>query len=247
MDSNPFETYCAAVCVMVRWKAYHAAITDELTGHMEDHADYLIAKGVAPDEAAAHAVAAMGDPYELGKELDRQHSPWCAWLTVLFTALSAILLLTALTLFLFTMHFGRPRLAPFADAAELLRQEERGSTVLATGKAVGGGTIGAYTFSGTGAAAISIKPWDATAYRLDLMLPSHTPWLWLDSLDPSLLPSSLDDIRCEEISHQTIWKRGLFRRFTSVSFPVEPPFQRSYTVEIGSLSYTVTLEEVAAP
>ena len=56
MVFNAFDTYCSAVCVMVRWKRYHVPITAELTNHMEDHADYLIAKGMEPTVAAAHAV-----------------------------------------------------------------------------------------------------------------------------------------------------------------------------------------------
>lgn len=77
MDTiSPFEAFCQAVCRHIRYLPAHRAVSDELTGHMEDHARRLTEQGTAPEEAAAQAVAAMGDPEEIGAALDRQYRPW---------------------------------------------------------------------------------------------------------------------------------------------------------------------------
>ncbi len=50
-------------------------VSAELTAHLEDHAAALEARGLSPEEAAAQAVTAMGEPEELGRQLDRAHPP----------------------------------------------------------------------------------------------------------------------------------------------------------------------------
>ena len=74
-SADPFETFCAAVCAKVRWPFARWDITQELTDHLRDHAASLEEKGLSPEEAQSQAVAAMGDPAELGRALDRVHSP----------------------------------------------------------------------------------------------------------------------------------------------------------------------------
>ena len=64
-SADPFETFCAAVCAKVRWPFARWDITQELTGHLQDHAASLEEKGLSPEEAQSQAVAAMGDPAEL--------------------------------------------------------------------------------------------------------------------------------------------------------------------------------------
>ena len=74
MPTIRFDTFCAQVCSAIRWKPARKLAQAELTAHLEDHAQALAAKGLAPDLAAERAVAAMGDPYELGHALDKaQH------------------------------------------------------------------------------------------------------------------------------------------------------------------------------
>ena len=50
-------------------------VSAELTAHLEDHAAALEARGLSSEEAAAQAVTAMGEPEELGRQLDRAHPP----------------------------------------------------------------------------------------------------------------------------------------------------------------------------
>lgn len=91
-----FSELCAAVCAQVRFSADHPAIRRELTAHLEDHAGALMDRGAGPDEAASAAVAAMGDPEELGRALDRLHSPWLGVLQQLVLAAGCILVALSL-------------------------------------------------------------------------------------------------------------------------------------------------------
>ena len=79
MASPQFNEFCGRVCRRVRFRPDRAAITAELTAHLEDHMDALVARGFPPETAARQAVAAMGDPEEIGKELDKSHSPLLGW------------------------------------------------------------------------------------------------------------------------------------------------------------------------
>ena len=95
-----FNDFCGRVCGRVRFSPDHEAITQELTAHLEDHMDALVARGFPPETAAQQAVAAMGDPEEIGRELDKSHSPLLGWFQIWFRA--AVWGLAALVL-LFTL------------------------------------------------------------------------------------------------------------------------------------------------
>ena len=86
MPTSPFDTFCHQVCSFVRFWPDHAAITAELTAHLEDCRDALLERNTAlsPEEAVARAVAAMGDPEALGRELDKSHNPLPGWFQILF-------------------------------------------------------------------------------------------------------------------------------------------------------------------
>ena len=77
---TPFTDFCNAVCAQVRFRPDRAAIQAELLDHLQDHADALKERGVPILDAREEAVAAMGDPVELGKALDKLHSPLAGWL-----------------------------------------------------------------------------------------------------------------------------------------------------------------------
>ena len=95
-----FNEFCAQVCLMIRWKAARGPVADELAAHLEDHAAALEARGLDPETAAQQAVAAMGDPEALGRQLNRAHPPLLCFsvlvtniiLTLLFIAFSFALI-----------------------------------------------------------------------------------------------------------------------------------------------------------
>ena len=52
------------------------AIRAELAGHIEDHMEGLIELGYEPELAEQRTLAAMGDPKEVGRELNKQYTGW---------------------------------------------------------------------------------------------------------------------------------------------------------------------------
>lgn len=55
-------------------------LRNELAGHIEDHAEALVEHGYTEEDAAARAVALMGDPEETGRALREQYGGW--WLVI---------------------------------------------------------------------------------------------------------------------------------------------------------------------
>lgn len=73
------KEYSRSVCAQVRWQRAHAAIAEELEGHLLDQRDAHMAEGMDEDAATEKAVAQMGDPALVGAQLDRVHRPKPEW------------------------------------------------------------------------------------------------------------------------------------------------------------------------
>ena len=73
--STPFSQFCDQVVRRVRWFPARGSIAAELRAHLEDHAAALMERGTPEEEATQQAVAAMGDPEALGRQLNRAHPP----------------------------------------------------------------------------------------------------------------------------------------------------------------------------
>lgn len=86
----------------IRFGPDREAVRRELTEHMEDKTTDLmrIFPDIPEEEAGERALAAMGDAWELKKELARVHRPWLGWLwrctQVLVWGLLALSLIAAL-------------------------------------------------------------------------------------------------------------------------------------------------------
>ncbi len=52
-----------------------AEVTEELATHLADAVDDLVARGATPEQAEAEAIANLGPPDELARELTRAHRP----------------------------------------------------------------------------------------------------------------------------------------------------------------------------
>lgn len=74
--------YCDRVLAQVgRLTADEANdLRNELAGHIEDHAEALVEHGCTEEDAAARAVALMGDPEETGRALREQYRHF--WLVI---------------------------------------------------------------------------------------------------------------------------------------------------------------------
>lgn len=76
--------FCRQVLTQVRFLPDHDAILQELKGHIEDRKEALLSRGLSKPEAEDQAVAAMGDPAELGKALNREHHWLAGWVMIWF-------------------------------------------------------------------------------------------------------------------------------------------------------------------
>ena len=141
MAVSKFNDFCTQVCE-------HVA---ELAAHMEDHAAALMERGVPEEAAAQQAVAAMGDPEEIGKELDKSHSPLLGWFQIWFRR--AVWCLAVLVL-LFTLPqagtIAADLTAPLQDGGHLdeflTHDEERSMTSWQTSPPALSGTMRAIPF-----------------------------------------------------------------------------------------------------
>ena len=81
-----------------------AAIREELDGHIEDHICDLLELGYDEKLAEERAMAAMGDPEEVGRELDKQYP--LRWLVLgrVAVVLTVVLCIQALTGFGILFH-----------------------------------------------------------------------------------------------------------------------------------------------
>lgn len=77
MTPKTFTDFCALVCLDIRFAPDRPAVAAELTAHLEDHRDAMMARDpeLTLPKAEQAAIAAMGDPEELAQALSRVHSP----------------------------------------------------------------------------------------------------------------------------------------------------------------------------
>ena len=84
--------WCTAVIQQVRFWPDHKAIESELRNHYIDHVRDLERIGFESRLAEKRALEAMGDPTEIGKALDKAHSPWLGrlWIASIVILLFAV-------------------------------------------------------------------------------------------------------------------------------------------------------------
>jgi hypothetical protein len=74
------RSFLLDVCSQVSWKGAHKEICEELDAHIQERMERLERLGRTPEEAEKEAVTAMGDPIQIGKELNRYHKPYLSWI-----------------------------------------------------------------------------------------------------------------------------------------------------------------------
>ena len=83
------ETWMEEVLHQIRFAPDRKKIRQELSEHMEDRME-------EDGMSEARLLEAMGDPTELGIQLNRQHKPWLGWLWMgSWTILLITVILTA--------------------------------------------------------------------------------------------------------------------------------------------------------
>ena len=71
--------YLDTLCSQIRCREVHEEIRLELLSHIEEQADAQSGLEKNPEEAIISALAQMGDPVRLGKQLHRFHRPQTEW------------------------------------------------------------------------------------------------------------------------------------------------------------------------
>ena len=89
------EEYTAQVLANLRrvTKAEREAVRAEIDGHMEDHICGLLDLGYPPALAEERTLSFMGDPAEVGRELNKQYP--LGWLAARWLAMAATVLILA--------------------------------------------------------------------------------------------------------------------------------------------------------
>lgn len=73
------DHYIQLVCQQISNKEVHPSIALELEGHIADKLDHFQSMGVDEEEAVEKAIAAMGDPVVIGRQLHQAHKPRMEW------------------------------------------------------------------------------------------------------------------------------------------------------------------------
>ncbi|WP_020615304.1 FtsW/RodA/SpoVE family cell cycle protein [Paenibacillus daejeonensis] len=88
-ESSTF--FLQTVCDQIRSKPAHREVRRELEGHLNEIVDELVSEGIGQAEAERIAVERMGDPRDIGRQLNQVHKPVIAWgLVGLLTALLSV-------------------------------------------------------------------------------------------------------------------------------------------------------------
>ncbi|ABW19883.1 FtsW/RodA/SpoVE family cell cycle protein [Alkaliphilus oremlandii] len=79
------------VCKEIKYHGVHKNISEEIQGHIDEIADQYIENGMEEEQAIQRAIVQMGDPAEIGKELNKTHRPKTEWsILVLIGAMVSI-------------------------------------------------------------------------------------------------------------------------------------------------------------
>ncbi|WP_461207668.1 FtsW/RodA/SpoVE family cell cycle protein [Clostridium sp. DL1XJH146] len=91
--------FLSDVCTEVKYKEVHPELANELQGHIEELKNEYIENGMNEDEGIKKAVQQMGDPFEIGKKLNKTHRPKTEWsIVALIIAMVFIGVITLLSL-----------------------------------------------------------------------------------------------------------------------------------------------------
>lgn len=76
------DNYLDKVCSRVKFARAHKGLKKELRNHIDDQINDYIKKGLDKDEATIKAIEQMGDPLEVGEDLNEIHKPQTDWITI---------------------------------------------------------------------------------------------------------------------------------------------------------------------
>lgn len=89
--SNLVNQYIKTVCNQIRFKKAHNCLSDEIKNHIEDQYDTYIQNGLEEQSATIKAIEQMGDPVQVGEQLNSLYRPKPEW-TLIFLTITLLLL-----------------------------------------------------------------------------------------------------------------------------------------------------------
>lgn len=98
------QQFLDEVCAEIKAKKTHPEIRQELASHLEDLISERVAKGVPREEATAWAIAQMGSPQSIGKELHQIHKPRVPW--GLFGVIALLTIISLIGMASMNMGYG---------------------------------------------------------------------------------------------------------------------------------------------
>ncbi len=91
MQSNKINEYLQQVCEQIRWKKAHNIVSKEIEDHIIDQKTDYISDGIDEELATDKAILEMGDPIQIGTDLDSIYRPNPEWRLIILTSLMLIL------------------------------------------------------------------------------------------------------------------------------------------------------------
>ena len=116
-----WDEFISRVVRQVRFTPDRRGIKRELEAHLEDAAAQRMADGADARQAAAEAVAGMGDPEEIGRELNRAHNQFIGWTWLISKwAFIVVILMLGLSgsLFIIVTDLFAPRVVSYEELDE---------------------------------------------------------------------------------------------------------------------------------
>ena len=223
-----FSRYCDQVCAHVRFHPDHPAIRAELTAHLEDRYRSILDR--QPDlplfEAGDRAVAAMGDPAELGRALDAAHSPLLGWAQIWVHRLVCLLFAGAVLLALGAVLLSPAD--PWQPDSEYLLERAAQPDVVADFTCGAFVSTEDYTFT---VERTVVAPWTEESLSLDCTLRAvhRNPWLRRPALQEWLY--AVDDLG----NRYPGWGESDWDGRMSANENARAPFCTYYSVQITSI------------
>lgn len=86
-SSNKIKGYLNKVCDQIRWKKSHEIISEEMEDHIIDQKSAFMSEGLDEETATDKALLEMGDPIDVGTELDSLYRPKPEWSLIILTGI----------------------------------------------------------------------------------------------------------------------------------------------------------------
>lgn len=107
------EEYLKTLLEQIRCKKAHASIYHEIKNHIEEQMEENEAQGMNKEDALKETLQDMGDPVQIGVEMDQIHRPQIAWKLILGVGI--------LTLFSIVVQYLITKKLPQGDTVDLFQ------------------------------------------------------------------------------------------------------------------------------